>query len=167
MSRIDRPVRTLAVALVSALLVACGSDGATAPRREVPPPAGSPVAPVGAWASERIYGRPLPAVIAGGVHQGVTWEVRALYDSLIVTSDGRWRQTVLVEQVQSDGFYSRGIHGDKGIWTREGNTVRFESDWIENVSYTGRLTDDGALEVYHNFTLDETLPPMTREMAKK
>ena len=165
MHRIDRHLRHVAVALVSALLIACGSDGATAPRdpgRENPPAA----VPTGSWAAERIYGRPLPAVIAGGVDEGITWEVRALYDSLTITADGRWRQKVLVEQEQSDGFYSRGIYGDRGVWTRQGSTLRFESDYIQNVQFTAELTPSGALVVNHNFTLDETLPPMLREMKK-
>ena len=163
MHRIDRHFRHVAVAIVSALLIACGSDEATAPRRE---PVGTTPVPTGSWAAERIYGKPLPAVIAGGVDEGITWEVRALYDSLIVRPDGRWVQKVLTEQAQSDGFYARGVWGDRGTWTREGGTIRFESDWIENVSFTARLTPEGALLVDHNFTLDETLPPMTREMKK-
>jgi hypothetical protein len=171
MHRIDRHFRHIAVAIASALLIACGSDEATAPREDQPPTEQPPVenpAPVatGSWAAQRIYGKPLPAVIAGGVDDGVTWEVRALYDSLIVRPDGRWVQKVLTEQSQSDGFYARGVWGDKGTWTREGNILRFESDWIENVSFTARLTPEGALLVDHNFTLDESLPPMTREMKK-
>src|SRR3954465_6301796 len=67
MQRIHRSLRNVAVAIVSALLIACGSDGATAPRRGVtPPPADSlptlppdttPTAPspiVGTWTSVRI-----------------------------------------------------------------------------------------------------------------
>jgi hypothetical protein len=163
MHRIDRHLRHVAVAIVSALLIACGSDEATAPR-------GAPVVtipvPTGSWAAERIYGNPLPAVIAGGEQEGITWEVRAVYDSLTIRADGRWVQKVLTEQSQSDGFFARGVWGDRGTWTREGSTIRFESDWIENVSFTARLTPEGALLVDHNFTLDETLPPMTREMKK-
>lgn len=167
MQRIDRHLRHVAVAIVSALLVACGSDEATAPRQEDPPPTATPApVPTGDWASQRIYGKPLPAVIAGGVDGGITWEVRALYDSLYIRPDGRWVQKVLAEQSQSDGFYARFHWGDKGIWTRDGDTLRFESEWIENVSFTARLMPDGTLLVDHNFTLDETLPPMTREMRK-
>ena len=73
MTRIDRSIRTFAVAIASALLVACGSDEATAPRQDpAPPPGGEQPAPapvptpVGSSASERIDGNALPARIAGG-----------------------------------------------------------------------------------------------------
>lgn len=180
MQRIDRSLRNVAVAIVSALLIACGSDGATAPRTGVtPPPADSlptlppdttPPAPspiVGTWTSVRINGIALPARIAGDTEpNGLVWEVRVLQDSLYVRADGRWVQRVRTQQVQSDGFNARGTWGDRGTWTREGNTIHFESDWIEFVAYDAHLTEDGTLVVDHNFTFDDLLDGMRREMRR-
>lgn len=166
MPRIDRSLRTAAVAIVSALLVACGSDEATAPDPvEQLPPGQQPVA--GAWASQRIDGKSLPARIAGGTEpDGLTWEVRTVYDSLVVRADGRWVQRVRVAQTQSDGFNFSGTHADRGTWTREGNTIHFVSDWIENVAFDATLEADGTLVVMHDFTLDDEIPVMRREMKR-
>jgi hypothetical protein len=169
MTRIDRPVRTVAIAIVSALLVACGSDEATAPRQEQPPETEqpAPLTPVGAWASQRIDGKALPARLAGGTEpDGLQWELRATYDSLVVRADGRWVQRVRVEQTQSDGFNFGGTYGDRGTWTRQGNTIHFESDWIENVAFDGELLADGTLVVVHDFLLDDETPAMRRDMKR-
>ena len=168
MNRIDRSLRTLAIAIVSALLVACGSDEATAPRQEPPPgteqPA--PLTPVGAWASQRIDGKALPARIAGGTEpDGLQWELRVVYDSLVVRADGRWVQRVRTTQTQSDGFNYSVTWGDRGTWTRQGNTIHFESDWIQNVAFDAELTSAG-LVVMHDFTLDDDMPAMRREMQR-
>ena len=56
--------------------------------------------------------------------------------------------------------------GDRGIWTRQGDTIHFESDWIQNVAFDAELASDGTLRVHHNFTLDESLPAMVREMKR-
>ena len=171
MIRIARSVRTLAVTIVSALLVACGSDEATAPREQQPPP---PVteqpapSPVGAWAAQRIDGKAMPTLLAGGTEpDGLQWELRATYDSLHVRADGRWVQRSRVAQTQSDGFNFSGTYADRGTWTREGSTIHFESDWIENVSFDAELQADGTLVVVHDFTLSQgDLPAFRREMKR-
>jgi hypothetical protein len=182
MQRIDRLVRTVAVAIASALLIACGSDEATAPPQAKPPtppaqqpPADSlppdtlptpPSSVIGTWTSFRIDGKPLPATIAGGTDEGITWELRVLQDTLVIASNGRWVQRVRTRQVQSDGFNVSSVWGDRGTWTRDGDTIHFESDWIQNVAFDAELASDGTLRVHHNFTLDETLPAMLREMQR-
>ena len=163
MTRIDRSLRTVAIAIVSALLVACGSDEATAPRQEPPPPSSV----VGTWVSQTIDGKAMPARLVGGTEpDGLTWEVRAVSDTLILQANGRWTQRVRTRQTQSDGFDFVGTHGDRGIWTRTGNTIHFESDWIENVAFDATLEDDGTLVVMHDFLLDDEIPAMRREMKR-
>jgi hypothetical protein len=181
MTRIDRAVRTAAVVLVSALLVACGSDEATAPRQAKPPtpPAEAPPTDslptdtlpttpssvAGIWTSRLIDGKPLPTSIAGGTDEGITWELRVLQDTLVIAANGRWVQRVRTRQTQSDGFNFSAVWGDRGIWTREGSTIHFESDWIENVAFDAELRADGTLVVMHDFTFDER-PAMRREMQR-
>ena len=182
MQRIDRPVRTVAIALVSALLIACGSDEATAPREAKPPTPPVTLPPVdtlpvdtlptlpssvvGTWTSRLIDGKSLPASIAGGTDEGITWDLRVLQDTLVIASNGRWVQRVRTRQTQSDGFNFNSTWGDRGNWTRQGDTIHFESDWIQNVAFDAELASDGTLRVHHNFTLDESLPAMVREMKR-
>ena len=174
MLRIDRSLRFAAVAVVSALLIACGSDEATAPLEQQPPvetppadtiPNGAPSV-VGTWVGQRIDGNALPARIAGGDDEGIVWELRVLQDSLVVTANGRWVQHVRTLQTQSNGLNFPGFWGDKGTWTRTGNALHFESDWIQNVAFDAELATDGTLVVMHNFTLDDNLPEFRREMKR-
>ena len=174
MSRIDRSLRYAAVAIVSALLIACGSDEATAPLAgqppvETPPTDTIPTLPpsvVGTWVGQRIDGNALPARIAGGFDQGITWELRVMHDSLVVTADGRWVQHVRTMQTQSDGFNFAGFWFDRGVWTRDGDTLHFDSEFIQNVAFDAQLGSDGTLVVMHNFTLDDNLPTLRREMKR-
>ena len=166
MTRIDRTARTVAGAVVSALLAACGSDEATAPRQDQPPveqPA--PTSVVGTWTSRKIDGKTLPATIAGGTHAGITWDLKVTHDTLVVQANGRWVQRVRTRQTQSDGFNYSTTWGDRGTWTRQGDSIHFESDWIQNVAFDAQLTTDG-LVVMHDFTLDDELPVMRREMKR-
>lgn len=155
-------------------LAACG-DGSTAPHATDPivnPPPGQQVPDTtrlvaGRWGSWRIDEKALPAVIAGGTEpDGLTWEIRAVSDSLVIHADGRWEQRSRVRQVQSDGAQFGGTHYDRGRWTRSGDALHFESEWIQHVRFDGRLTSAGELVVEHDFTLDESIPPMRREMRK-
>jgi hypothetical protein len=168
MSRIHRTVRTIAVAIVSALLVACGSDEATAPRQDVPPDTEQPAPPpiVGAWVTQQLDGKAMPALFnSGTMPDGWSWELRVLSDSLIITADGRWVQRVRVEETNTKGETYRYSYNDRGWWTRQGDVVHFDSNWIENVSFDGELTPDG-LVVTHDFTLDDDLAPMRRDMKR-
>lgn len=168
MIRIDRSLRTVAVALASALLVACGSDEATAPREHLPPDVQpAPTSPVGAWTSRRIDGKAMPARILGGTEpEGYSWEVHVLHDSVIVAADGTWRQRVRVQESNTRGEIYPGSHNDYGTWTRQGNTIHFVSEWIENVEFDAELTSDG-LVVMHDFTLSQgELPALRREMKR-
>ena len=174
MSRIDRSLRHAAVAIVSALLIACGSDEATAPLAGQPPEDSPPVdtipnvprSVVGIWVGQRIDGNALPARIAGGNDEGIIWELRVMHDSLVVTADGRWVQHVRTMQTQSNGLNFASVWGDRGVWTREGDTLHFDSDWIQNVAFDAQLGPDGTLVVMHNFTLDDNLPTLRREMQR-
>ena len=156
-------------------LAACG-DGSTAPVTPGPVVVPSPVTPtppagirpvVGRWGTYRLDDKTLPAVIAGGTEpDGLTWELRAVFDSLVIRADGRWEQRARVRQEQSDGTQFGGTFYDKGRWTRQGDSLHFESDWIQNVRFDGYLSEGGELVVDHDFTLDDELPVMRRKMKR-
>ena len=176
MQYIHRAIRFSAVLIVSALVIACGSDGATAPRSVVPPNDSLPSDPTptppssavaGTWTSRLIDGNALPARIVGGTEpDGLIWDVHVTQDTLVITANGRWVQRVRTRQTQSDGFNFSGVWFDRGVWTRNGDVLHFESDWIQNVSFDAQLLADGTLVVLHNFTLDDDLPAMRREMRR-
>lgn len=166
-------VRLLGACLVAALLAAC-SDGATAPVGEpppvtpppvTPPPAGAP-AVTGTWVTHRVDEKPMPAVVKSGTDAGVAWELHALADTLIVRADGTWEQRVRVRQTQSDGFVFNGGFWDRGVWTRTGSALAFESTWIQNVRFTGSVTTTGELVVNHDYTLDDGARALQREMKR-
>ena len=149
-------MRVLTAALLT-LLTACSQEVVTPPRQ--PPPN-----PVAVWVTRQIDGVTIPAVVKSGIDEGVTWELRALADTLIVRANGTWEQRVRVRQTQSDGFVAVGGSWDRGEWTRSGNVLSFQSTWIENVSFRAELTAE-ELVVDHDFTLDDGAA-MRRQMRR-
>lgn len=141
-----------------ALLAACSPELTNLPQQESPDAAGT-------WVTHHIDGVGMPAVVKSGVDAGVTWELRALADTLIVRANGTWEQRVRVRQTQSDGFVAVGGYWDRGEWTRSGNVLSFQSTWIQNVSFRAELTP-GELVVEHDFTLDDGADAMRRQMQR-
>jgi len=179
MHPIHRTIRLVAVVIVSALIIACGSYDATAPRAVTPPTDSIPhdstprdTAPMpptlaGTWTSRLIDGNALPARIAGDTEpDGLIWDVRVMQDTLLIAADGHWVQRARTLQTQSNGFNFAGLWFDRGIVTRNGNALHFESEWMQNVAFDGEILADGTLVVLHNFTLDDHLPQMRREMQR-
>ncbi len=140
------------------LLTACSQE-VTTPRQQPPPEA------AGTWVTHQIDGVGMPAVVKSGVDEGITWDLQALADTLIVRADGTWEQRVRVRQTQSDGFVMVGRYWDRGAWTRNGNVLSFQSTWIQNVSFRAELTA-GELVVEHDFTLDDGADAMRRQMRR-
>lgn len=150
-------MRVLAVAVLM-LLAACSRDVTTPPRQQ---PSSDAAA---IWVSQQIDGVAIPNVIKSGVDGDIAWELQALADTLIVRANGTWEQRVRVRQTQSDGFVAVSGYWDRGTWTRDGNVLRFQSTWIQNVSFEAELTAD-ALMVEHDFTLDDGAT-MRRQMRR-
>ena len=147
---------SIRTAALLTLLAACSQEVTTPP--EPPPPDA-----VAVWVAQQIDGVAMPAIVKSGTEEGVTWELRALADTLIIRANGTWEQRVRVRQTQSDGFVSVGRHWDRGEWTRSGNVLSFQSTWIENVSFRAELTAE-TLVVEHDVTLDGDA--MRRQMRR-
>ena len=166
MPRIDRSLRLASIAIAVALLVACGGGDATAPRQE-PAPADTLPAVTGAWTAHRVDDKALPALVKQGAEPaGWTWELHVHADTLLVTADGRWVQRVRVDETNSLGETYPQAYNDRGTWTRQGDTLRFVSTYIMNVSFSGYLRADGVLVVEHDFMHDDDLPVMRQEMRR-
>jgi hypothetical protein len=58
----------------------------------------------------------------------------------------------------------RFVHGDHGVWTRRGEAIRFESEWLQNHRMTGTL-GSVTLEMRHGFTHGD--PPVPVRYARR
>lgn len=157
MSRIRQSLRTFALAIASAALAAC-SDDATAPTGRTPNPTPvAPAQPAGRWVTQSVNGGALPRELVNFADDGITGRVLAIADTLTITSDGRYVQRARLRHEQSDGFVHTYWFIDHGFWTRDGDVLRFESNWIQNVRFTATLGQDGVLRVQKKLILDDDL----------
>ena len=162
-----RGLRVATVFIAVALLVACGGDDATAPRPAPLPVDTISASFVGAWGAHRIDDKALPALVKSGVEPaGWTWAIHVRTDSLIITADGRWVQRVRVDETNSLGETYPQSFPDRGVWTRQGDTLQFVSTFIMNVRFRGYLRADGVLVVDHDFLHDDDVPVMRQEMRR-
>lgn len=165
MHRIHRSAGRLLAIVAAAALAACASDESTAPRGDHDQAQPQP-AIAGNWVLHAVNEKPLPAQVAGGIDDGIEWSLQVTADTLRITADGRWVQRARTYQPQSDGQEFRGSMNDFGRWTTQGSTVVFESEWIENVRFTGRLTADGRLVLDQDLLLDEGIGTLRLELQK-
>lgn len=165
MHRIHRSAGRLLAIVAAAALAACASDEGTAPRRDddqvQPPPAIA-----GEWILQAVNAKPIPAQVAGGIDDGVEWRLHVTTDTLRILPDGRWTQRARSHQWQSDGLTFDFPMNDFGRWTTQGSTVVFESEWIENVRFTGHLTANGRLVLDQDLLLDEGIGTLRLELQQ-
>lgn len=165
MHRIHRSAGRLLAIVAAAALAACASDDATAPRgdenRVQPPPAIA-----GDWVLQAVDAKPLPAQVAGGIDDGIEWHLHVTTDTLRILPDGRWTQRARSFQGQSDGLQFNFSMNDFGRWTTQGSTVVFESEWIENVRFTGHLTANGWLVLDQNLLIDDEIGTLRLELKR-
>lgn len=165
MHRIYRSAGRLLAIVAAAALTACASDESTAPRGDADQGQPEP-AIAGVWVLQAVNEKALPAKVAGGILDGVEWNLQVTADTLRITADGRWVQRARTFQPQSDGIEIRGSINDFGRWTTQGSTVVFESEWIENVRFTGHLTAGGRLVLDQDLLLDEEIGALRLELKK-
>ncbi len=135
----SRILVTLAAAALA--LSACSSDS-TGPT----PPPGLP----GAYALQAAPGATLPQYIYSW--NNVTTETPrdsgSVYleaDTLVITADGHYQHAMTVIARQGTVVVARTRYGDHGLWTRTGDAVHFESEYIENVTFDAVVGADGVL----------------------
>lgn len=115
-----------------ALLVACSDDEATAPE---------PI--TGTYQLRDVDGETLPALIFDGLITGSEGDfvLRILVDggSLELSAGQRYEQRV-TRSIFVDGHVQPGgLWDDRGTYTLRGDTLRFASELIEGVRFSGTL----------------------------
>lgn len=152
-----------AALVLSASAAACGEDPAQVP---VPP---SDVAAT--WQVTHVRDGAVPDVLYlfdPEVVDGRVVSVHFILDSaeLLIRADGRYEHRVRVSEwvgqpggppeERAFGFY----HGDHGYWTRSGNDLFFESDYLQNHRMTGTIAHDGVLHMMHGFSHGDPAVPL-------
>lgn len=130
-----------AITILVAGVVACG-DGPT-----------TPSGPVGQYALTHAAGQPLPGTVFDGTiddPSGVTPSFRlrmvATSGALTLTVDGAYQHAVDLTAT-IDGAPQPAIHWrDHGLYTSQGDSVQFVSDFHENVQFAGSAAA-GRLEI--------------------
>ena len=107
--------------------------------RRAPPPA----SPTGAWVAGSVRGTPIPAAIYvfdPFQENGRTISVHLVVDSvrLALHPNGQYRHRIWYTEWEGlpggswQTVRSRWTVGDFGAWTRTGNVLQLESNWIQN-----------------------------------
>ena len=135
------PHRSLVAALACVVALACSGDSPT----EAP-------SHVGTYLLQSAAGQSAPAVIHSLMDEdtGKPIQVLVLGDTIELKSDGTYIQRAQL-QVRLGGLvagHSRWT--DRGFYSLEGSTVHFDSDYIQNVAFSGALSAGHTLTVTQN-----------------
>lgn len=128
---------------LSILLAALTLAGCSAGEGTAPPKTGN------RYIVETANGSPPPAIIAtwntGGTTLVDTGSVYLTGDTLTVDPDGTYRESAWLEGRSGTLLLGRQRWGDNGIWTRTGDTLHFESNYIEDVAFDATVPAPGTL----------------------
>ncbi len=125
--------------LVAAAAAGCSSGDSTAP-----------VATGDRYIVETANGSTPPAILTtwntGGTAVGDTGTVYLTADTLTVSADGHYRESAWIEGRSGSLLLGRQRWSDHGIWTRSGDTLHFESEYIENIAFDATVPAIGQLQ---------------------
>ena len=134
-----RRVGTRRLVWLLVVAAACGDDPV------------SPAGPAGQYTLTHAAGQPVPAVVFEGTVPGGTepdfhLRVVASSGSLVLTDDGRYDHEVDLSAFV-DGAPQPATHwSDHGLYTVDGDSLHFDSDFIEKVRFSGSFAG-GQVEV--------------------
>lgn len=136
------PRRFLVAALISVVAIGCAADS---------PTQASPQH-VGTWILQSAAGQSAPAVIHSVIDEasGKPINVLVLGDTLELKSDGTYIQRAQLEVRLGDVLVGRSRWTDRGFYSLEGSAVHFDSDYLQNVAFSGELTTGPTLSVTQN-----------------
>lgn len=122
-----------AMALV-ALTLGCSSDTALTPQG----------GPDGTYLLQSANGATSPAYLYSWKASATdTGSVYILADTLEITADGKYRDNAWLETRSGNTVLGRLHEFDRGVVTRDGATLHFESNYLENVTFDATLSNDG------------------------
>lgn len=139
--------RFLAAVLACVAALACAGDSPT----EAP-------THVGTWVLQSAAGQAAPAVIHSLVDEatGKPIDVLVLGDTLELKSDGTYVQRAQLEMRIGGVLAGRSRWTDRGFYSLQGSAVHFDSDYIQNVAFSGALGSGPTLTVTQNLALEGT-----------
>ena len=110
----------------------------------------APVAGGDRYVVETAQGMAPPAIVAtwntGGSTATDTGTVFLTGDTLTLGVDGKYRESAWFEGRSGSLLLGRQRWSDHGIWTRTGDEIHFESEYIENVAFDATFPAPGQLE---------------------
>ena len=141
------PHRFLTVLAIAVATVACGSDAPTSTSPHV-----------GIYVLESAAGQPAPAVIHSLIDEatGKPLELFVLGDTLELKSDGTYVQRAQLQVRLGGQVAGRSRWTDRGFYALEGSAVHFDSDYTQNVAFSGALTGGPTLTVTQNLAGEGT-----------
>ena len=133
--------RYLTIALAGVVTLACAGDSPT----EAP-------LHTGTYIMHSAAGQQSPAVIHYLIDEtsGQPIEVLVLGDTLELKSDGTYIQRAQLEVRLGGQRAGRQRWTDRGFYALEGSAVHFDSDYIQNVAFSGTLSAGPTLTVTQN-----------------
>lgn len=137
MSRLSNPVRVSWQSLALAM-VAAGCDSGS---RETTGPTPVP----GAAGSYRLEA---PFVAYDGTQSDSAWgsyrlKVIATEGTLALRADGAYDHRLRLEAYVDGQLAHRGPWADRGFWRQQGDTLAFDSGYIENLAFRGVRNETG------------------------
>ena len=128
------------------LATACG-DGAT-----------TPSTPAGQYALEQAGGQPLPGTVfdelisPGGTTPDFQLRIIVSSGSLTLADDGTYRHEMHFTSTIDGVAQPSGVWGDHGRYTLAGDSVHFDSEFIQNLAFAGAFAG-GRLEIEHDLAV--------------
>jgi hypothetical protein len=130
-----------------ALSVGCSSTTDVAPSPSL----------VGSYVLKAAAGQPAPALIHTAVDTShAPIDIYVVGDTLEILDGGHYIQHARLEARTGSQLLSTSRWSDHGLFTVNGNALTFESDFLQNVSFSGALTADGMIAVSQNLATEGT-----------
>jgi hypothetical protein len=157
-------IRTFALAGCIAI-AACGSEStAVVDPTPTPAPAPTPIATTGKWRIKSFDTRPVPNTYAEFFDQPVGDRIvrytQIRLDSAVkeLRADSTYTQHYYFTEIQDGAVVLRPNWGDHGKFSIDGSTparITLTSEYIQNLSATGRVSATGAIELSETLWLGE------------
>ena len=112
----------------------------------------------GTWILQSAAGQSAPAVIHSIVDEasGKPIDVLVLGDTLELKSDGTYVQRAQLEVRLGGVLAGRSRWTDRGFYSLEGSAVHFDSDYLQNVAFSGAVAAGHTLTVTQNLAREGT-----------
>jgi hypothetical protein len=112
----------------------------------------------GTYLLESAAGQAVPALIHTAVdvsHPPI--DIYVVNDTLQILAGGRYIQRGRLTAYMESNVVSTLRWSDHGMVTVDGNTLRFESEYLQNVSFGGTLAANGLIEISQNLANEGTV----------